>query len=251
MATGDNDPVAPAGAGLHTSTMAALERMAGDIAHDLNNLLMVVGASLDMLERGRDPERRIAAIRAAVDRGEALTERLLAFSGRHSTDLAVLDLGSALRALEGYLRERLGEGIDLAIDLDDGLWRVLAEAGAIEPAILNLADNARDAMPDGGRILIEARNREGGEDNRAGEGPEDDFVRVTVTDTGQGMSPDVLARAFEPLFTTKKPARATGLGLSQVYGYARRSGGTVTAQSRPGEGTTITIDLPRALAEPN
>jgi len=171
-------------------------------------------------------------------RAAALVHRLLAFARRQSLDAAPINANDLIGSMEELLHRTLGEQVQLQTDLDPRAWQVLADANQLESAVLNLSINARDAMPDGGRLTIATANEildpaaAHGSGLKAGE-----YVRITVSDTGEGMSPDVAAKAFDPFFTTKPIGQGTGLGLSMVYGFARQSGGQVTLESQPGKGT--------------
>jgi two-component system NtrC family sensor kinase len=222
--------------------LEAIGQMTGGIAHDFNNLLMVVGGGVDRLRRRlEDPRdrRTLDMIGAAAKRAEALTRQLLVFSRRQALAPRVVDLRAELAGMRDMLQSSLRGDIELGIDVPEGVWRVRVDPGELQIAILNLAMNARDAMPRGGRIEIAAQNRSGG----------DEQVELTVTDTGAGIPPEVLPRIFEPFFTTKDVGKGTGLGLSQVYGFAQQSGGQVTAESRPGR-TAFSLILPRCHEAP-
>ena len=179
-------------------------------------------------------------------RGETLTRQLLSFARRQKHDLETLDLTERLGAVREMLRASLRGDIELAYDVQERVWPVKVDAAELEFALVNIAVNARDAMPDGGRLVISARNIA-----LRGEvsGLFGDFVRLAIADTGDGIAPDLIGRIFEPFFTTKPVGKGTGLGLSQVYGFARQSGGMATADSSPGSGTTIALYLPRSHAE--
>ena len=221
--------------------MEAIGRLTGGIAHDFNNLLMVASSGVELLDRTSDPEKRKAlteGVRQAVERGAALTRQMLAFSRRAPLKTEVLHLPERIDGLRFLLDRALREDIEVVLDLPDGLWRIEADPGELELALLNLAVNARDAMPGGGRIILSAHNASG-EDG----GP--DMVCLRVADTGTGMSEAVASRVFEPFFTTKEVGRGTGLGLSQVYGFVRSSGGDISVESAEGLGTTFTLCLPR------
>ena len=231
--------------------MEAIGQLTGGVAHDMNNLLMVISGHAEIIRQhaaGR-ADRSIAAIERAAARGAALTRQLLAFSRRQTLRPEVLDLSERLGGMHDMLMHSLRGDIELIIRMPPGgLWPVETDSGELELALLNIAVNARDAMPDGGTLTIEAGNVTLEDGSGGGADPTDlagDFVALTVTDTGAGMSPDVAARAFEPFFTTKEVDKGTGLGLSQVYGFARQSGGGATIRSAPGRGTTVTIFLPR------
>jgi signal transduction histidine kinase/ActR/RegA family two-component response regulator len=226
--------------------LEAMGRLTGGVAHDFNNLLMVASSGLDLLDRTEDPERREklkAGIRQAMERGAALTSQLLAFSRRSALKPRVVDLAARIEAMRVLLERSLREDITVEVDLPPDLWPVEIDDNEFELALLNIAVNARDAMPDGGSIIIGGENVGAG-----GDGPEDnrDHIRLTISDTGVGMSPEVAARVFEPFFTTKAVGKGTGLGLSQVYGFARSSGGEVHIVSDEGEGATVVLTLPRS-----
>jgi signal transduction histidine kinase/CheY-like chemotaxis protein len=247
-------------AALHQAQkLQAVGQLAGGIAHDFNNMLATILGSLELMERriqtgalGADPEEvsrqetLIARASQAVQRGAQLTSRLLAFSRRQRLDVRPTDLNRLIGDLVGLAAGTLGRSITVRTDLAPDPWAALADPSQVEAAILNLCLNARDAMPRGGELLI-ATGHDSVTDAAAAGVPPGDYVRVTVSDTGAGMTSDVQARAFEPFFTTKGPA-GTGLGLSQVHRVARQSGGTVRIASAPGAGTTVTLLLRRAPA---
>ena len=219
--------------------LEALGRLTGGVAHDFNNLLAVVSGNLELLERrlpGAAGHRSIAAIRGAVERGVSLTRGLLTFSRSGLGQGTVEDVNACVRGVFGMMRETVGPGVQAELDLREPLPPALFDRVQFDLALLNLAANARDAMPDGGvlRIATRAATLAGGV---AG-------VAITVADTGVGIPADILSRVFEPFFTTKEIGRGTGLGLAQVYGFARNAGGTAEISSAPGAGTTITITLP-------
>ncbi|HEV2302555.1 MAG TPA: CHASE domain-containing protein [Stellaceae bacterium] len=233
--------------------MEAIGQLTGGIAHDFNNLLMVVSGNAALLAQSAPDEaarRRAAAIAAASERGERLTRQLLAFSRRQTLRPEAIDLTQRMREIGEMLARSLREDIAVNLDLPDSLWPVVADPAEFELALLNIGVNARDAMPEGGRFRVTARNVS----FAAGEAEEDglvgDFVELTLSDSGVGMEPEVKAHAFEPFFTTKEIGAGSGLGLSQVYGFARQSGGGATIASGPGEGTAIRLFLPRASATP-
>ena len=226
--------------------MEAIGRLTGGIAHDFNNLLMVASSGIELLDRTDDPKRRqtlSAGIRQAVERGAALTRQLLAFARRSPLRAEVLDLRRHIEGLRFLLERSLREDIEVVLDLPDDLWPVEADRGELELALLNLAVNARDAMPQGGRLTVSGCNL-------PGEGEARDRVCLKIADTGAGMSDVVASRVFEPFFTTKEVGRGTGLGLSQVYGFVRSSGGDISVESREGEGSTFTLCLPRTDKSP-
>jgi len=227
--------------------MEAIGRLTGGIAHDFNNLLMVASSGVELMERTEDPKRRQAlsdGVRQAVERGAALTRQLLAFSRRSPLRTEVIALRPRILGLAMLLERSLREDVEVRFDLADDLWPVEADPGELELAILNLAVNARDAMPGGGRLDISANNVAAQEERPAG-------VALLVADNGTGIAPDVAARIFEPFFTTKEVGRGTGLGLSQVYGFARSSGGEVSVRSVEGEGAVFTLFLPRTDRSPD
>ncbi|MBX9947244.1 MAG: DUF4118 domain-containing protein [Reyranella sp.] len=238
-----------------TQKMEAVGRLTGGIAHDFNNMLAIVIGSLDLarrrLARGDgDVARLVDAALDGANRGAQLTRRLLAFSRQQALAPVVLDVSGLVQDMAELLRRVIGERVDLETVVGGGLWRVKADPGQLESAILNLAVNARDAMPEGGRLTIEARNApldDGNAARKAGV-PGGQYVMVAVSDTGTGMSPEVAARAIDPFFTTKTVDRGSGLGLSQVYGFVSQSGGHLRIDSTPGRGTTVRIYLRRVIA---
>ncbi len=233
--------------------MEAIGQLTGGIAHDFNNLLQGITGSLDLVQRrvgqGRlgDLDRFITGAIASANRAAALTHRLLAFSRRQPLDPRPVQINPLVGSMEELLRRTLGERIDLNLRLADGLWLTRCDANQLEAAILNLAINARDAMPAGGQLVIETRNRHTGEAEATAHAdrPSGDHVDISVTDTGTGMDTETIARAFEPFFTTKPMGQGTGLGLSMIYGFARQSGGHAWIESTLGRGTTVHLCLPR------
>ena len=231
--------------------MEAVGQLTGGVAHDFNNLLTVILGNLEMLEMRLTDPRQLELVREAretAEHGAQLTERLLAFGRRQPLQPRLIDLGELLREMTPLLRRTLGETITVQGRSDSDLWKVLVDPSQLQNAILNLAINARDAMPSGGKLTITAENSELDPDYarslaevRAGR-----YVLVAITDTGTGMSREVQQRAFEPFFTTKDVGAGSGLGLSMVYGFAKQSGGHVTIYSETGHGTTVRIYLPRA-----
>jgi PAS domain S-box-containing protein len=228
--------------------MEALGQLTGGIAHDFNNLLMIISGYAQILQ-GRLKETKdkqaVEAIRAATGRGEKLTRQLLAFSRRQQLMPVVVDLRQRIDAVRDMLAPSLRGNIELVCDIEDKIWPVEVDLGELELALVNIAVNARDAMPEGGTITLSARNmvlKPG-----SAVGPlEGDFVALAIIDTGCGMPPEVLARVFEPFYTTKPVGKGTGLGLSQVHGFALQSGGAATVSSEVGKGTVVTIYLPRS-----
>jgi signal transduction histidine kinase len=232
--------------------MEAVGQLTGGIAHDFNNMLAVIVGSLDIAKRHLhvDPaksERFMANALDGAQRGAQLTARLLAFSRQQPLAPRPLDANTLVRETSELLHRSLGENIRLQTALVDDPWRVFADAPQLESALVNLCVNSRDAMPDGGSLSLRTANVQlGNSDGTGGDGEHSgDFVAIVVSDTGCGMSPEVLARAFDPFYTTKAPGQGTGLGLSQVYGFVRQSGGHISMDSHPGTGTTVSIYLPR------
>jgi PAS domain S-box-containing protein len=227
--------------------MEALGQLTGGIAHDFNNLLMIVSGHAQILRRGiTDPQRlrAIDAIAAAASRGESLTRQLLAFARRQPLSL-VVGLTERIEAVREMLGRSLRGNIEFSCDLPEGLWPAEVDPSELELALVNVAVNARDAMPEGGRITLSGRNVTLASDRAPG-GRAGDFVAISMADTGTGIPHHLLPRVFEPFFTTKSVDKGTGLGLSQVYGFAQQSGGAVAIDSEVGRGTTVTIYLPRS-----
>jgi signal transduction histidine kinase/CheY-like chemotaxis protein len=219
--------------------MEAIGQLTGGIAHDFNNLLMVVSSGLRLLETRDDEKKRasiVAAMRQAVDRGAGLTKQLLAFSRRQKLSPEVVLVQDRIEGLQSLLERSLREDIIIELDLDRDAPPVKIDPGQFDLAVLNLAVNARDAMPSGGRLTIRLRRTQLDTATNA--------IALSITDVGAGMPPDVLERAFDPFFTTKEVGKGTGLGLSQVYGFALQSGGRSEIESEPGQGTTVTLILP-------
>jgi PAS domain S-box-containing protein len=233
--------------------MEAVGQLTGGIAHDFNNLLQGIVGSLDLVQKrladGRlsEIQRYVSGAMTSANRAAALTHRLLAFSRRQPLDPKSLRANPLIASMEDLLRRTLGERIQLELALAGDLWPTLCDQNQLENSILNLAINARDAMPDGGNLTIETSNTRldaeavaSDRDMAPGE-----YIRIAVTDTGTGMTPDVMARAFDPFFTTKPTGQGTGLGLSMIYGFARQSDGYVKIASEQGKGTTVSLYLPR------
>ncbi len=234
--------------------MEAVGQLSGGLAHDFNNLLTGIIGSLELLgiriAQGRyaDVERYSLAAQGAAKRAAALTHRLLAFSRRQTLDPRPTDINRLVGGLEELVQRTVGPSIEVEVVASAGLWTTLVDPNQLENAVLNLCINARDAMPEGGRLTVETANR--WLDERAGRArdlPPGQYVSVCVSDTGTGMTPDVIAKAFDPFFTTKPIGVGTGLGLSMIYGFARQSGGQVRIYSEVGEGTTLCLYLPRHL----
>jgi len=235
--------------------MEAIGQLTGGIAHDFNNMLAIVVGSLDMARRRltgtEDPRvaRYIDNAAEGANRAAALTGRLLAFARRQKLNPEPLDVNALVGGMTELLGRSLGERVEISTALADDLWSVHADTAELEHALLNLAVNARDAMPDGGRLVLETQNATAPvADDPAGPAA-GDFVVIRIIDTGAGMPRAVMERAFEPFFTTKDVGKGTGLGLSQVYGFVRQSGGFVTLRSEVDRGTTVTIYLPRWVGE--
>ena len=234
----------------HSQRLEAVGQLTGGIAHDFNNLLTVISGNLQLLEAdcADDPSAADSIARAlrAVGRGAELTRKLLAFARRQRLSPAAIAPPALLADLGRMLERTLGEAVQVRIDCDAELPAVYADAVQLENALLNLALNARDAMPRGGRLTISASEETLDQPPEGSELPAGRYIRFTVADTGLGMPPDVLARAFEPFFTTKDAGKGSGLGLSMVYGFVKQSGGHLLAASRLGYGTTIDLILPLA-----
>jgi len=233
-----------------TQKIEAIGQLTGGIAHDFNNLLMVISGGLDMLDRRADPERRkrlMDGMRQAAQRGSALTRQLLAFSRRQSLAPEPVDLAQRITQMRELLDRSLRGDVQVKQEFAPDLWPVEVDPGELELVILNLAVNARDAMPEGGNILLQARNAP----DELVLGRRGDFVRLAVIDTGTGIPDEVRNRVFDPFFTTKEIGKGSGLGLAQVYGFARQSGGTVWIDSECGQGTSVVMLLPRSADLPS
>jgi nitrogen-specific signal transduction histidine kinase len=228
--------------------LEAVGQLTGGVAHDFNNLLTVIIGALDLMQRHpKDEARRermIEAALAAARRGERLTQQLLAFARRQALKPEPVQVDALLKDSESLLSRAVGEAVRLAVEPAAPNAVVSLDPSQFEAAILNLAVNARDATPPGGMIRIETTAVSVAAGHVAELEP-GDYLRVSVHDTGVGMTEATIARAFEPFFTTKPPGRGTGLGLSQVYGFARQSGGATTVDSAPGKGSTVSLYLPR------
>jgi two-component system, NtrC family, sensor kinase len=230
--------------------MEALGQLTGGVAHDFNNLLTVLQGSLEMLSGRQQSDQLQARVDTAlrtVERGERLTEQLLAFARRQPLAKATIDLNAQLRRMTELLVRTVGSAIVINTNLAPDLWPVDADATQLELAVINLAINARDAMPAGGKLGIRTFNLATQREAMPEQPAVADFVSLEVSDTGQGMPPEVASRAFEPFFTTKEAGKGTGLGLSMVYGFARQSGGSASIWSDVDRGTTVTLLLPRGL----
>jgi len=233
-----------------TQKIEAIGQLTGGIAHDFNNLLMVIAGGLDMIDRRSDPERRqrlMDGMRQAAQRGAALTRQLLAFSRRQSLAPEPVDLAHRISRMRELLDRSLRGDVHVEVQFASDLWPVEVDPGELELVILNLAVNARDAMPEGGTILLQASNAP----DEHVLGRRGDFVRLAVIDTGTGIPAEVRGRVFDPFFTTKEIGKGSGLGLAQVYGFARQSGGTVWIDTECGEGTSVILLLPRSATAPD
>lgn len=228
--------------------LEAIGQLTGGIAHDFNNLLTVINGNLELLQRasGTRAQKFMAAIAQATSQGERLTRQLLTFSRRQSLRPRPVDLLARLPALTDMMRRSLRGDIDFRMEPSPDLWPVEIDPGELELALLNLAVNARDAMPSGGELVLALRNASLSAEEDEGTDLRGDFVVVSLADNGAGMDEDVLERVFEPFFTTKDVGKGTGLGLSQVYGFAKQSGGLATIRSTRNVGTTVALYLPRS-----
>jgi len=239
--------------------MEAVGQLTGGLAHDFNNLLAGISGNLELMRirtgQGRTAEidRYIEVAMASVNRAAALTHRLLAFSRRQTLDPKPTDVNRLVGGMEELFSRTVGPGIEVETRTAGDLWPALCDPNQLENALLNLVINARDAMPDGGRLLIETANsvfpdwRGGSNSVPLGKVPAGEYMGLFVTDTGMGMPPDVIARAFDPFFTTKPTGQGTGLGLSMIYGFVQQSDGHVLLSSEAGQGTMVSIYLPRHL----
>jgi len=231
--------------------MEALGQLTGGVAHDFNNLLTVLQGCLELLSgHQQDPklQRRVEMALATITRGEKLTGQLLAFARRQPLKAARVDINDLLRRMTELLVQTVGRDVRISSNLSADLWPVDIDAAQFELCVINLAINARDAMPMGGVLRLRTFNAPmlPGQSNDEGLSEGGNFVGVEIADTGTGMPPDVVARAFEPFFTSKGPGKGTGLGLSIVYGFVRQSGGSAAISSEVGRGTAVTLLLPRS-----
>jgi signal transduction histidine kinase/CheY-like chemotaxis protein len=227
----------------------ALGQLTGGVAHDFNNLLQVISGGLQVVARQSDLQHRdriFSSMRQAVDRGARLCRQLLAFSRRQALKPEAVDLKRLIGEMDELLNRGLRSDLQIQTGFADELWCVEVDPGELKLVILNLALNARDAMPNGGRVEVSARNCPALADHDLS----GDFVRLDITDSGVGMSADVLVHAFEPFFTTKEVGSGSGLGLAQAHGFAKASGGVVRIASTPGRGTSVSLFLPRTLNAP-
>jgi PAS domain S-box-containing protein len=230
---------------LQAQKLQAIGELTGGIAHDFNNLMTVIRGSAELLRSGTLDEmksrRYLDAIIETADRATTLTSHLLAYGRRQPLKPEVIDLNLRLDAFAEMLARTIGSQIEIVLDLAPDLWPIEIDSTQLETALLNAAINARDAMPNGGRLLISSRNVADG----AG-----DLVCVSLADSGEGISPEMIERVFDPFFTTKPIGKGTGLGLSQIHGFAAQSGGRAEISSTPGEGTMLSLFLPRARTAP-
>ncbi|MDB5839091.1 MAG: histidine kinase [Herminiimonas sp.] len=236
----------------HSQKLEAVGKLTGGVAHDFNNVLQIIGGNLQLMQRhivgNRGAEKHRDSALSAVERGAKLSSQLLAFARRQPIQPRVVSLKQVVERMNPLLRQALGESIEIRLVCADGLWNTLVDPYQMENVLLNIALNARDAMQGSGRLTIALTNEalEGAEilpklDIAPGE-----YVRLTISDTGSGMTAEVIERAFEPFFTTKPEGEGTGLGLSMAYGFIRQSGGQIRISSEPGHGTTLVIYLPRS-----
>ena len=232
--------------------MEAVGHLTGGLAHDFNNLLQGITGALDRIQsriangRLNDVDRFLKAATDSANRAAALTHRLLAFSRRQTLDPTPADVNQLVSGLEDLIRQTMGPAVEVAVSCAHDLWSTKIDVPQLESALLNLCINARDAMPDGGKLSIETANQ--WLDEQAALEREvlpGHYVSVSVADNGTGMTPEVIARAFDPFFTTKPLGRGTGLGLSMIYGFVRQSGGQVRIYSDVGHGTAVRLYLPR------
>lgn len=235
----------------HAQKMDAVGKLTGGVAHDFNNVLQIIGGNLQLLVRdvagNLRAEQRLQTAIAAISRGSKLASQLLSFGRRQALAPKVINLGRLIRSIDEMLRRALGEGVEIETIIAGGLWNTFVDTLQVENAILNLAINARDAMGGHGKLTIEAGNAFLDDDYAArhAEVTAGQYVVIAVSDTGSGISPDILDHVFEPFFTTKPEGQGTGLGLSMVYGFVKQSGGHIKLYSEPGQGTTVRLYLPR------
>ncbi len=230
--------------------LEAVGRLAGGVAHDFNNLLTIVLGSVDLVRDHVPPSgaRLVEAIEHAAIQGTRLTRQLLTFTRRQALRPEIIDLASRSEGMTEFLARSLGGNIRIVVTFPKDLWLVECDLGELELALINLCVNARDAMPSGGLVRIDGRNVTLRGEKYPGAAFSGDFVALSVADTGTGIEPDVLAHVFEPFFTTKVVGKGSGLGLSQVHGFAQQAGGLATIESEVDQGTTVTLLLPRSYA---
>ena len=240
---------------MQSQKLEAVGKLTGGIAHDFNNMLQIIGGNLQLLRRnlGADEtaQRRLESAVGGVEKGARLASQLLAFASRQPLQPQSVDLGELLGQMSELMSGALGRAVQVDVDIQPNLWPVFADVGNLQAAILNLAVNARDAMTDGGDLFVRLRNRSLDAEQvashpNAAAGP---YVELSVIDEGEGMHPEVLERAFEPFFTTRQDANASGLGLSMVYGFVRQTGGFVVLESEEGRGTSVRVYLPSSVGE--
>jgi two-component system cell cycle sensor histidine kinase/response regulator CckA len=235
----------------HIQKIEAIGQLAGGVAHDFNNILMVISSYCELLQMKLEPDnpngKFVAGIRTAAEQGSSLTRQLLAFSRKQKMELKILNLSKVLADLEGMLRRLIREDIELTMRLEESPHPVKADPAQIERLVINLVVNARDAMPNGGKLIIETSNVVMDEKSaiQLTEGVGGNHVLISVKDTGIGLDPQTLARIFEPFFTTKEEGKGTGLGLSTVYGIVKQSGGYIQVNSEPNKGTTFLLYFPK------
>jgi PAS domain S-box-containing protein len=235
----------------HSQRLEAVGKLTGGIAHDFNNVLHIISGNVQLMQSmAGDNERlqkRLKSMQSAVERGAKLSSQLLSFARRQPLEPVVVNLRRTVGNMDDLLQRALGESVQIRIESDDDLWNALADPGQLENVILNLAINARDTMPDDGALTLSLENATVAPENtrRLVDMAAGDYVRLSVTDTGAGMTDEVKAAAFEPFFTTKPVGQGTGLGLSMAYGFVKQSGGHIQIDSEPGKGTSVVIFLPR------
>ena len=236
----------------HAQRLEAVGKLTGGIAHDFNNVLHIIGGNVQLMQAmsGADErlQKRLKSMQSAVDRGAKLSSQLLSFARRQPLQPVVVNLQRTLLDMDELLQRALGESVPVIFKMGKALWNTQVDRGQLENVVLNLAINARDAMPDGGSLTVSLENATVGPENvrRMIDVAPGDYVRLSVADTGIGMNADVRAVAFEPFFTTKPVGQGTGLGLSMAYGFVKQSGGHIDLDSEPGKGTTVLIYLPRS-----
>ncbi len=231
--------------------MEAIGQLTGGIAHDFNNLLMIVSGQAQLMRnRAKEPKdiRSLDAIEKAAKSGANLTQQLLTFARRQRLNPVVADIAERLQVFRDLLNSSVGGAVKLTMDIAPGTWAIEVDIGEWELALVNIAVNARDAMPNGGTLALRAENVS--LEGRGATTLTGDFVKISMTDDGTGIPLDLIPKLFEPFFTTKELGKGTGLGLSQVYGFAKQSGGDVTVTSVEGQGTTVSLYLPRSTGKP-
>ncbi len=239
----------------HSQRLEAVGKLTGGIAHDFNNVLHIIGGNVQLMQlMSAGDERlqqRLKSMQLAVDRGAKLSSQLLSFARRQPLQPVVVNLARTLQNMDDLLQRAIGESVHIVLEASQQLWNTQVDPGQLENVILNLAINARDAMPEGGTLTVGLQNATVGAENvrRMVDMPPGDYVRLSLSDTGSGMSDEVKAVAFEPFFTTKPVGQGTGLGLSMAYGFVKQSGGHIQINSVLGEGTTVVIHLPRSTLE--